>query len=355
MILAGITTSNREGRRAGVTDIARRAGLSISTVSLALRDSSLVKQATKDKVLRLARDLKYVPNLQARSLRTQRTNRIAVLLPELDNPFHVEKLNRMQQAARDAGYELAFACTEWEVEVEKHATGYFLAQQVDAIIVGTLSSTEDIEHLQAFTARNRPVCVLQSLDKNVSGISTINVDRAEGMYKATKLLLDMGHRSFAIVGLRSEWPHMDRLEGINRALREAGLDEQQLTRICSNGDNVRHGHEAISLYLKRVDRSDLPTAVLALNDAIGMGVLSALAAAGLRVPQDVSVVGFDNIELASHTIPALTTVNQFPREVGQMAIEIVVEQLAKNQIDEQHLVQVPELVVRESTGPATKK
>ena len=143
-----------------LTDIANQLGLSTCTVSLALRNSTRISQATRQRVFKKAEDLKYFPNLQARSLRTQTTRRIGVILPELDNPFFVEKLGTMHDIARDNDYELTFACSYWDDEKERKAVEHFLIQRADALIISALSTSESLEHLHPFVGSGRPVAGL---------------------------------------------------------------------------------------------------------------------------------------------------------------------------------------------------
>lgn len=343
-----------------VADIAGRLGVSSATVSLAFSGSKLIKPATRDRVLRVARQMHYVPDLQARTLRTGRSNRIAVICPTIENPFYLEKVNLMQRLAREAGYELAFACTDWDRSREEEACLYFLAQNVDALIVSSLSSRETLKSVAQFTERGRPVCVLDVLPEPATDISSVTVDRTKGMAAVTQLLIDLGHRSFAFAGsLNLNHPnHRSRWEGIEKAFRSTGLEPSSIVRISpERGNLVKDGFELMERFVATTPRSQLPTAILAHNDVVAIGILSCLHSHGIRVPQEVSVVGFDGIEMSAYSIPPLTTVSQNPAKLGELAIKLVLDQLKNGGNGSplrQHVTHNAELIVRESTGPPRK-
>ena len=340
-----------------LADIANQLGLSTCTVSLALRNSTRISQATRQRVFKKAEDLKYFPNLQARSLRTQTTRRIGVILPELDNPFFVEKLGTMHDIARDNDYELTFACSYWDDEKERKAVEHFLIQRADALIISALSTSESLEHLHPFVGSGRPVCVLGYVPELFPGLSSITYDRQAGMYQAVKLLLNLGHRRIGSLGIQlgraTSLAHMKRKEGLYRALHEAGLNEDAVIDIPTNGQATEHGYEAVRLFLEH--SGELPTAIITLNDTMAIGVLSALHHYGIRVPEDMSIVGFDNIKASAYTVPPLTTVSQKPDRLGRMAMELILEQLNSGKLQSKRILHQPELLVRQTTGPAKNK
>lgn len=345
---APATTFSKKVR---LVDLARELDLSTCTVSLAMKGDSRISAKTCDRVRRLAAKMNYTPNLQARSLRTQTTQRIGVVLPELDNPIFIEKLRAIHGLAAENGYALDFSCTHWDLASEVQVIQDLLARQADGLILLNPASFDALEHIEQFIAQGKPVCALGPVPKELPGVSTIYSDPAEAMTKAVEYLISLGHRSFGLLGIdtQSNTPqHQDRLKGIYRALQSAGLGPDATITLPSNGEVTEHGYEAVRLYHRH--RGELPSAIVCLNDSIALGALSALYQLGLGVPRDVSVIGYDNIEAAAYAIPPLTTLDQKPPELGRMAIELLFEQIRNRDLEPRHILHVPELIVRQSTG-----
>ncbi|MFW6413715.1 MAG: LacI family DNA-binding transcriptional regulator [Verrucomicrobiota bacterium] len=330
-------------------DIARLANLSVATVSVALRGEEGVKPETRHKVLRLARQYNYRPNLQAQSLRLQKTRRVAMILPELENLFLIEKLRLAREIFWTEGYEVSFSCTNWDPDTEKEVTEYFLAQQVDALIISQVSGRE-VDHLEEFCAKGKPVCVIGPLPRSFQNMISIQTDLCGGMAQAVRLLLGFGHRYFGTVGINPNL--IARREGIAMALREAGLQEQEsVLHIPCSGPHLHQGREAMSLFIRQQGSAALPSAVLAVNDDVAIGIIAALEEHGLEVPRDVSVVGCDNIKFAAYVKPPLTTVSQSAGKLGRLAAKLVLEQLQSGKRGSRYIQEPTELVVRQSTGP----
>lgn len=343
-------------RRVRLTDVAQKLGLSTCTVSLALNGDPRISSQTCDRVRQMAAHMNYMPNVQARSLRTQRTKRIGVVLPELENPIYIEKVRAINNVAADNGYTLDFACTYWSGDKERQVIHDMIANQADALILlsGTSSSTAD--YIQLFAGQGRPVCMMSPVPDDIPGVSTIITDASEAMCKATEYLISLGHRTFGLVGIRTDDDALPsykrRIHGVMRALHRAGLECDALVSIPFVGEVAEHGYEAIRLFLHR--NGTLPSALLCLNDSVATGVLSGLYHHNIRVPHDVSVVGYDNIQASAYTIPPLTTLDQRPADTGKQAIHMLIEQLQDTNIQPRHILQVPELLVRQSTAPPAK-
>ena len=340
-------------KKVRLVDLARHLNVSTCTVSLAMKGDSRISAKTCDRVRRMAAKLNYTPNLQARSLRTNTTHRIGVVLPELENPIFIEKLRAIHGLAAENGYALDFSCTHWDPASEAKVIQDLIARQADGLILLSPASFDVLEHIEQFIAQGKPVCALSPVPQELPGVSTIYSDPAEAMTKAVEYLISLGHRSFGLLGIdaQSHSPqHQGRIQGIHRALRSAGLGSESAVTLPSNGEVTAHGYEAVRLYHRREGK--LPSAIICLNDSIALGALSGLYQLGLRVPQDVSVIGYDNIEAAAYAIPPLTTLDQKPPELGSMALELLFEQIRNRDLAPRHILHVPELIVRQSTGIA---
>lgn len=340
-----------------MADIASRLGVSKCTVSLALKDSPKISDKTTARVRKLAEKLDYTPNHQARSLRTQTTRHIGVVLPELANPVYAEKLQAVHAVADENGYALDFYCTQWDDQKEARIIQQLIAGQADGLILLTPSCVDSLDAIRRFAGLGKPVCVLNNLQENIPGVSTIFTDYGKASAHAMEYLLSLGHRSFGLLGIRtgqgSPPNHVRRMNGIHKALKNKGLGPESIESMPTNGASIDHGEEAILLYHQ--SHGTVPSALICLNDSIAMGALSGLYQLGLRVPQDVSVIGYDNIQAAAHTIPPLTTVNINTTQLGKQAIEMILEQIRQKHPDPRHILQVPELLVRQSTGIAREQ
>jgi LacI family transcriptional regulator len=339
-------------RRCTIADLAKGLDLSVGTVSMALSGNPSVKEETRERVILAARKANYRPNLQARSLRTQKTKRVGVIISDLNNPLYIEKVNGARDVLSREGYDLVFECSGWDLDAEKHACSHFLAQQVDAMIICCLAGRA-IDHIVSFRKTGRPVCIISELLPAPDDISVIYATLHDGYYRAARLLLELGHRRLLLLGI-DEQRHKRRLSGVQRALAETNTDaEVMVTPAC--GSSPRIGYEAMTYALNENTRESLPTAVLALNDMVALGAISALSQNGLSVPQDMSVVGCDNINLSAYTSPPLTTISQDPYRLGCLAAQAVLEELKQGKPAQRRREEPMELVLRSSTGLAPKR
>ncbi len=345
-------------KKTRIVDIVKHTGLSVGTVSMALNGNPVVNARTRERVLKAAKELNFRPNLQAQSFRLQRTKRAAMILPELENTFYSEKLSRAREVLWANGYELAFACTEWNPEAEVHLCEYFLDHQVDAIIFSGLSDRsvdiEDrsFEHIEMFSAAGKPVCVMGFVPRQLPGVVSIRPKMEDGIYQALKLLFDFGHRRIGLLGVKTT--HRFRWQGIERVLREKGFSEDTLLEIPEQDQNMRGGSETVERFLSEQGREALPTALLALNDNVAIGAMSSLQHHGFRIPQDISIIGCDNISFSAYVVPSLTTVSQNPSLLGEAAAEITLQQLRQGECFSRTITEPVELIIRESTGPAPR-
>ncbi len=330
-----------------VHDVARHAGVSIATVSRALNDRSRISVETRDRVLRVAAELGYHPNDLARGLAGMATRTIALLLPDITNPFFPELVKGVQTVADQRGH-LLLMCHNADDEAKAIADLVLLRRKrVDGILLvaGTLPGVGVVA-----ASAGIPTVVL---DRRVPGLDAdlVTVDHRAGARLGVGHLLGLGHRQIAhLTGPAEVVSSQERGEGWRQALLAAGVDPAP--ELLVHGDFTEDGGYAAGREL--LGRTAGITAVFAANDLAAIGLLRALTEAGLRVPHDVSVVGFDGVHLAAYTSPKLTTVAQPIFELGRTAAELLLDRLAGTpdpDAEPKTLVLPTRLELRNSTAP----
>jgi LacI family transcriptional regulator len=329
-----------------IRDVAARAGVSHQTVSRVINDSPRVTEATKARVLTAIRDLAFVPSPTARGLISNRTRSIGVVADDVSDHFFARAVAGAEGEARRRGYYLMIG----SVEPDGDEAGYLrlmLERRVEGLILARPSAP--LVPADLLAARNAGLPLVAVGFGELPGVPVVDVDNRRGGYDATRHLLEHGHRRIATVVGPAGWPSAAaRLEGFRLALGEAGIgDDPELAEHASDW-GLESGRAAAARLLLR---GAAFTALFAHSDLIALGAIRELRAAGLRVPDDVSVVGYDDLPVAGYVEPALTTIHQPMREVGVCAARLVLDQLAGRAAPpETHLLPAV-LVARQSVGP----
>ena len=307
---------------ANMRDVAERAGLSISTVSHVINNSRAVSDESRQRVLQAMEELDYKPNALARSLRMRKTNTLGMIVPDSANPFFAEVTRAIEDASFAQNYSLILCNSEGDLDKQGAYTNVLIENRVAGILfVAAGPSTELVNDLDQ---RRVPLVVI---DREVPGVGvdTVMTNHAQGGCLATQHLIDLGHKRIACIAGNSEVsPSAERLTGFRQTLEKNGIryDEQLVVK----GDfQYESGYEATT-YLLALERP--PTAVFACNDLMAVGCISAAREFGYRVPDDLSVVGFDDVRLASFTNPPLTTVVQPKVEIGTIATKMLLERMS---------------------------
>lgn len=327
-------------------DVARLAGVSHQTVSRVINHSPNVTAATRARVLDAMRELDYRPNNVARSLATSRTNRIGVISFDVRLFGPGSTLVAIEQAAHDRGYGIALASmTGLDGDEAKAAVAMLDAQRVDGLIV--IAPNEHAAQAMGSLPQQLPVVALEAEYR--PDVSVVAVDQRFGACLATQHLLDLGHRTVHHAAGPSDWHEAKlRVDGWAETLRAAGA---KVPDIAQGDWSSRSGYE---LGRDLADRNDV-TAVFAANDQMALGVLRAFSECGIRVPEDRSVVGFDDIPEAEFFLPGLTTVRQNFDGVGRRGLERLLK-LIDGAPRRRHVSLIkPELVVRASTALASRR
>ncbi|MBC7812399.1 MAG: LacI family DNA-binding transcriptional regulator [Burkholderiales bacterium] len=330
---------------ATIHDVAHRAGVSTSTVSHVINDTRFVSDETRTRVLQAINELSYQPNRVARSLRARRTHTLGVLLPNSANPFFADMLLGVEAVAYDHGYSVIFGNAIEDPQRELSYLEVLLATQVDGILL--ISTGIFNEALKTVSARDVPVVLVDRSTEQL-GVDSVLTDNAYGGALATQHLLSLGHRRIGcITGPPELIPMAFRIDGYRRAMAEAGVEVDET--LIVNGDfQHESGYNGCR---KLLSHPEPPTAIFVFNDLMAVGALCALHEAGLRVPEDVSVIGYDNVPLASYTVPRLTTIGQPSQMMGRMATEMLVSRVKNPDLPPRHQLLDVTLIERASCGP----
>jgi LacI family transcriptional regulator len=326
-----------------LADIAREAGTSPSTASRALNGSGYVSEAARDRLVAVANRLGYVPNESARTLK-QRTSRVVgVVVSDLDNQFYARLAAGIEQVLREANYQMMVLGDNSEVAEEVAGARTFLAMRAPGVIMTPVGS--DATEL----LRSRGIAVVE-VDRRLADVpcDAVVIDNERGGREATMHLVGLGHRRIALLGVETDWTSdAGRLNGYRTALRNAGIefDQRLVVRIPLHSPDTEMRIEAL------LDEG-APTAIFAANNTLAEQVWHVLRRRGLRIPGDVSLVGFDDVPWMGMVEPAITVVEQPTLELGRRAALLLLRRLDGPSLDPAVEILQPRLVVRGSTGPA---
>lgn len=321
-------------------DVARVAGVSVSTVSRALAKPDSVSQATRDKVLETARGMGYRPNLAARGLITGRTGNIALIVPDLENPFFSAVAKGVQSKARTAGYAVIIADSDEDPSQEAELVRS-LAKQVDGVLLCSPRSPDSV------IAQLAQECTVVLVNRRCGDIPTVAIDNLDGVRQAVMHLRALGHRTIAYVGGPStSWSNRQRIDALQAVAAEH--PELEVIDLGSFQPYISGGIAASDLVI-----ASGATAVLAYNDLVAFGILKRLRQRGVRIPEDISVVGVDNIPMSTLTTPALTSVGIPLVNCGRAGVDMLLSLVRDPSVRPVHHHDLSfRLVVRESTGPS---
>ena len=315
-------TAPTEPQAVKLRDIAEAAGVTIATASRSLNGSYGVNPTTRKRVLEVASRLRYRPNRLARGLVTGRSQILGLIISDIRNPFFSEVARGVEDEAYAAGCDVVLCNSDLDSQKQNHYIGSLMAKSVDGIIMNSVTALEDSER-ESLAQSGVPVVLLNRSAGNLQ-FSTVSADNEGGGRLAAEHFLELGHRRFAhLTGPRHHGNLSMRAKGFLHALRER---EPTATVNVLHGNHTLAGGRTMALKLFR-EKADV-TAIFAANDAVAFGVLKAAMECGIRVPEDVSLIGFDNVEFASIVHPPLTTIHQSKYEIGQAAVNVLLR-LAK--------------------------
>ena len=331
-----------------IDDVAAAARVSTATVSRALNQPTSVREALRERVEAAVARLGYVPHSGARSLMLRRTGTVGAVLPTLDNAIFAKAIDALQRRLAQSGYQLLIATSDYDVETEMRQAINLVTRGVDALAFCGFSQRPEL--LQFLHQRALP-CVHVMVCPGPADATCVGFDNAEAMAKAARYLLDLGHRRVAMLAgiTRDNDRASARVDGARRALKDAGLLLPPI-RLVERRYALADARDG---FRELIGRTPRPTAVLCGNDVLAFGSLLEAQRMGLKVPGDVSIIGFDDLELSRHVQPALTTVRVQAEEMWRTAADRLLSALRGEQVPRATEIDVS-LVVRESTGPAPR-
>lgn len=328
---------------ASIKDVAKEAGVSIATVSRVLNDIDVVNEETKKKVLEAIKKLGYRPNIVARSLKTQRTRTIGILIPDISNQFYPEIVRGAEDVANIYDYNVMLCNSDFDTDKEKEYLRVLKEKMVDGVLYMSSSLENDI--LDLINELDVKTVLVETDDKNAN-LPSVTIDNVKATYEVTKYLIDKDIRDIAFIGVSREdnnaWKK--RFTGYKNALQESNIEfREELTYF--HNLKVETGYNGV---VEMLNRGVKPQAVVCASDEIAMGAINALRDNGLRVPEDVSVTGFNDIDLARAFYPKLTTVHQPMYDMGSVAMRMLIKLINNKVLEEGHFVLNSKLVERDS-------
>ena len=321
--------------------VARRARVSTATVSRVLNSTGLVKNTTRARVLKAIDELKYSPNLHARSLAGGKNRSIGVIVSNIENPFFLDIYKAVEEGAHGAGYELIMANTDYSSERLVTSVRLMIGRRVAGL--AAIVSEMDADLIEELNGNRIPV-VFYDVGAPRPNITNIRVNYRRGMEKLASYLYTLGHRRVGFVGHHSNLGPIN--ERLNVLLEAAKRYTDLHVESAADSDTLEGGRRAARVLLAGRPR---PTALVCVNDLMAVGALRELRESGLRVPEDVSVTGFDNVSLAQFCHPALTTVHIPTDQIGRAICDCLMNR--EGALLEHEFLVDPELVLRDSTGP----
>jgi LacI family transcriptional regulator, galactose operon repressor len=329
-----------------IRDVARRAGVSPMTVSRVINDSARVSPATRGRVEEAISELGYVPSRLARGLSARRTGTLALIVPDVANPFFTLIVRGAEDVARRAGYRMIICDTRADLDVEREVIEEMIAHRVEGILIAAVSDRSR-EHLRRLAGFGVPFVLV---DRTVRGIDADVVlgDNAEGARRLVEHLVSLGHRRIGMVVESDDVSTArDRLRGYRAALEEAGLPYD--ADLVADATVDPSGGVTGMRRLLGLERR--PTAVFTVNNLVAVGAIEAVRAAGLEVPDDLALVCFDDIEYASRLYPFLTVMEQPAETFGTLGTQLLLERVEGRAPERTRVVVLPaEFVVRRSCG-----
>ena len=321
-----------------IKDVAEKAGVAVSTVSYALNNSPKISEKTRKKILKIAGELGYEPNAFARDLKKQCTDTIGLFLNDLSGPFFSELIRGIQDTVQRTNYSLIL-CSSFGDE-QSTAVKYLKEKRVDAAIIFAPNIKDEL--LVNIALREVPIVVLdRKLD--AENIRSILINNEQGAVKAVNYLINLGHKNLAFLsGKEDAYDNKERLKGFNDAVKASGIEG----RILQGDFTENNGYTTALNFIKS---KNLPDAVFAANDEMAIGMIKCFNEYGVKVPEDISIIGFDDIELSEYITPKLSTVSHPKFELGCKAVETIIGGLDGKAIKGTEILPV-ELILRESCG-----
>ena len=337
--------------RARLKDIASATGFSVNTVSLALRGSLRIPKETRDLILAAAERLNYLPNHVARSLVSRATKTIGLVLTDIMNPTLTLAARSIERQLDAHGYSLMLAASDNIRQNEIRALDVFRSRQVDGILIYPINHHR-LEHILPLREADFPVVAL--CDDREARIDAVAIDDRRGAFKAVSHLLELGHRRIAFLDAARRLGNSEKFEGYETALRSFGIAAEPELDLDPGGHGASDGYRTAPAVMALAPR---PTALFAVTDNLAIGALSWFRQHGVSVPDDIAIVGYDNVEAAQHVEVPLTTIHYAADRLSDLAVARLLDLIATPSPERRPEVTLiePELIVRESCGASRRR
>jgi LacI family transcriptional regulator len=332
-----------------IKDIARMANVSHTTVSRALNDKSRIKNETKEKILAIARELNYQPNFIARSLVIKKTKTLGLVITNIANPFYIELAQGIEATVRGLGYNIIFCSTHSDLSAEKHYIDMLRSKGVDGIIFTSAHMGDP--NIIGLAEEGFPIILVNRRTYHPmvrEKVDYVGVDNILGGFLAVEHLIKLGHKRIGIIGGSSESSvGFERLEGGRKALAAYGLEMK--TDYFLEGDFLKgSGYQGGKKFL---EMSEPPTGIFATNDYMALGTYQAIVEEDVKVPEEIALIGFNDIEFTSMKGIELTTIGQKKYEMGTLAVKTLVERIEGGKVGPpKEIILEPELIIRKTCG-----
>jgi len=337
-------------KKVTIEDVAKRAGVSKGTVSAVINAKNTVKPSTRDHILKIMKELNFRPKGVARNLKNGGQDKsIGIIIKDLNYPFYTLIATGVKEYANSKGYSVLVANSDNDHECEKKLTHFFSIKDIKgAIIAPIVEGTAEIEHLFKLKMINYPFVLLE----DVKGIqaNVVAIDNLKAIKKAVKYLIESGHTKIVhFAGPRKSSHTQERIEGFRHAFSESPLVFNK-NMIISVGSDYEESFSKTLEYFKNKNRKDYPTAIVCFNDQQALAVMTALKELNIRVPDDISIIGNDDIYYAKIYPVPLTTIRAPQHEIGKKAAEILIESIESSKpIPNKRIVLETEFIIRQST------
>ena len=329
---------------ASIKDVAKTAGVSIATVSRVLNNIDVVNEDTKRKVLYAIKELGYRPNIVARSLKTQRTKTIGILIPDISSQFYPEIVRGAEDVANIYDYNVILCNSDFDSEKEKEYLRVLKEKMVDGVIYMSSSFSEEI--LKLINELNLNTILVESKDSE-NRLPSVTIDNVGATYEATKYLIDKGIRDLAFIGVEADNTNAwgERYLGFKKALDDNNIDLDE-DLVFLDTMKVKSGYEAVDKFIQSKKKF---AGIVCASDEIAMGAINELREKGINVPNDVSVIGFNNNAVSSIFYPKLTTISQPSYDMGSVAMRMLIKLLTKQELEQSNYVLDYRFIERDST------
>ncbi|KJF45407.1 LacI family DNA-binding transcriptional regulator [Draconibacterium sediminis] len=330
-----------------IHDIAKKLNISASTVSRALKDNPLISEATRQKIKKAAIEMGYRPNVMAANLRTRRTNTIGVIVPLINRHFFSSVISGIEDVAYKQGFAVTISQSNDNLEKESTIAHTLFANRVDGLILSIGMETQSYDHLKLFSERNIPLVFFDRIVDEIPAHKIV-VDDFGGAYRATQHLIEQGRKKVAHIGGPLNLQiYAKREAGYRKAISDAGLQINE-NQILHNSLTREDGLNAIKKILKTKER---PDAIFCANDTTALSAIIHLNEKGIKVPEDIAIVGFSNEPFSELVTPSISTIKQPGFEMGQKAAELLIKQIGSKTKPKNYetIMMETELIVRNSS------